>query len=250
MDLKHIYYYFKSIISPEDCKKIKDLGLKTIAENKTKGLQTEAITFGGKQKSSKKQISLNEKTIEEFSIENNLNREQVDEKTYIRDSEVCWLNDQWIYDLVYPLINEANQKAGWNFQFDYSEAFQFTQYNPGGFYGWHTDGGSDCFSVYQNPEKDKFDEKNLLHTKNENFIGKIRKLSLTLNLNDSDEYEGGNLKFDFGPHSLRDRFYECTEIRPKGSMIVFPSFIHHQVTPVKKGTRYSLVVWVLGQPFK
>ena len=41
-----------------------------------------------------------------------------------------------------------------------------------------------------------------------------------------------------------------TEIRPRGSIIVFPSFVWHRVTPVTKGTRYSLVVWSLGYPFK
>ena len=82
------------------------------------------------------------------------------------------------------------------------------------------------------------------------MINKIRKLSLTINLNLPGEYEGGNLKFDFGPHSTGNRYHECTEIRPQGSIIIFPSYIYHQVTPVTKGTRYSLVLWTLGKPFK
>ena len=63
-------------------------------------------------------------------------------------------------------------------------------------------------------------------------------------------YKGGNLKFDFGPHSHGKRYHECVEIRPQGSVIVFPSYIYHQVTPVTEGTRYSLVMWTLGKPFK
>ena len=43
---------------------------------------------------------------------------------------------------------------------------------------------------------------------------------------------------------------QCQEILPKGSIIVFPSFVWHRVKPVRKGTRYSLVVWHLGEPFK
>ncbi len=82
------------------------------------------------------------------------------------------------------------------------------------------------------------------------MVGKIRKLSVTINLNQPGEYEGGNLKFDFGPHSQGKRFHEVTEIRPQGSIIVFPSWTYHQVTPVTKGTRYSLVLWSLGLPFK
>ena len=78
---------------------------------------------------------------------------------------------------------------------------------------------------------------------------------MTFNLTNADEYEGGNLKFDFGPHAsvgagFNKRFHECEEIRPKGSIIVFPSYMHHQVTPVTKGTRYSLVMWSLGKPFR
>ena len=42
----------------------------------------------------------------------------------------------------------------------------------------------------------------------------------------------------------------CTEIRPRGSIIVFPSFVWHRVKPVTSGTRYSLVVWHLGRSFK
>ena len=42
----------------------------------------------------------------------------------------------------------------------------------------------------------------------------------------------------------------CTEIRPRGSIIVFPSFCWHRVAPVTKGTRYSLVMWNLGRPFR
>ena len=43
---------------------------------------------------------------------------------------------------------------------------------------------------------------------------------------------------------------QCKEILPKGSIIVFPSYVWHRVKPVKKGTRYSLVLWNLGYPFK
>ena len=36
----------------------------------------------------------------------------------------------------------------------------------------------------------------------------------------------------------------------KGSIIVFPSFVWHRVKRVTKGSRYSLVIWNLGYPFK
>jgi PKHD-type hydroxylase len=43
---------------------------------------------------------------------------------------------------------------------------------------------------------------------------------------------------------------QCKEILSKGSIIVFPSFVWHRVKPVTSGTRYSLVVWHLGRPFR
>jgi PKHD-type hydroxylase len=43
---------------------------------------------------------------------------------------------------------------------------------------------------------------------------------------------------------------QAKEISPKGSIIVFPSFLWHRVKPVMQGTRYSLVLWNLGYPFK
>ena len=43
---------------------------------------------------------------------------------------------------------------------------------------------------------------------------------------------------------------QAKEILPKGSVIVFPSFVWHRVKPVTKGVRYSLVMWNLGYPFK
>ena len=43
---------------------------------------------------------------------------------------------------------------------------------------------------------------------------------------------------------------KCPEVKPKGSIVVFPSFVWHRVKPVTKGTRYSLVCWNLGYPFR
>ena len=33
------------------------------------------------------------------------------------------------------------------------------------------------------------------------------------------------------------------------SVIIFPSFIHHQVLPITRGKRESLVNWSIGKPF-
>jgi PKHD-type hydroxylase len=153
-----------------------------------------------------------------------------------RDSNVVWLNDPWIFREIQPYIHKANKNAEWNFQWDCSEHCQFTKYNKGQYYTWHRDGWGQPYDKPDQPNEHK----------------KIRKLSVTLSLSDEKDYEGGELEFDFGdtePSKERSP-RKCTEIRSKGSLIVFPSFVWHRVCPVKSGTRYSLVVWSLGWPFK
>ena len=82
--------------------------------------------------------------------------------------------------------------------------------------------------------------------------GKIRKLSVTVSLTDPKEYKGGELEFDFRnlDPDKKPNIRACTEILPKGSLVVFPSFVWHRVKPVTKGVRHSLVIWNLGYPFK
>lgn len=253
MQLKNSYYYFKSAIDPDICQKIINLGISKITEAEAQGINTEAYTFGNSQKSAmgSDALPLNDTPLSTVSDKS--------KKTYIRDSKIAWLYDQWLYDLIQPFIQRANHNAGWQWNYDLSEAFQFTQYNgPGGFYGWHKDGVSDWSGVYRRyihgitPEPLKPNgELPSGYAVDHRQVGKVRKISLTLNLNSPNAYEGGDLKFDFGMHvDASDRFYECEEIRPQGSIIVFPSFVDHCVTPITKGTRYSLVLWTLGDPWK
>jgi hypothetical protein len=58
-----------------------------------------------------------------------------------RDCKIAWINDKWIYDILNPFIHTANKEAGWNFQWDWNESSQFTVYEKGHYYGWHTDQG-------------------------------------------------------------------------------------------------------------
>jgi len=249
MELLYSYWYFKSALSPEICQKIIDLGIKRKEEHTQKGESTVAITGGRMEKQSKVNAEpLADKTIEELGK---------DKDFYVRDSEVSWLKDDWLYQTITPYLSQANKNAGWNFDIDYHEVCQFTIYKPGGFYGWHSDGDSDHFGKIRrwipgvtNIELNERGEPPYTHSHNDGLVGKVRKLSMTINLNMPGEYEGGNLKFDFGPHAKGDRFHECEEIRPQGSIIVFPSFIKHQVTPITTGTRYSLVLWSNGKPFR
>ena len=256
MQLQNNYYYFKSALTSKQCNDIINYGKNKLKTDKQIGLDTSGTTFGNNHKQSNiNSKPQNDKTVEQLINETKIKKKDIYKKKYIRDSQVTFFNDQWIYDLVYPYLIKANEESGWKYDFDFSESFQFTVYQPDGFYGWHSDGGSDNFSIYKKyiPGVSPVDANGKMlrgYTDNQNMVGKIRKLSMTINLSDEEEYEGGNLKFDFGPHSTENRFVECKEIRPKGSIVVFPSFIYHQVTPIKKGVRYSLVLWSLGLPFK
>jgi predicted 2-oxoglutarate/Fe(II)-dependent dioxygenase YbiX len=62
----------------------------------------------------------------------------------------------------------------------------------------------------------------------------------------NDNYKGGELEVMTGSHS-KDRFKMTKE---QGSIIIFPSYMLHQVLPIKKGQRYSLVSWITGPSLK
>ena len=166
-----------------------------------------------------------------------LTKDEIRDMKRKRNSDLVWLNDPWIYRELHPYIHQANRAAGWNFEWDRSASCQFTKYKLNQYYDWHCDGWDKPYEK-QGPEH-----------------GKIRKLSMTCQLTDGSEYEGGELEFDFrnyDPH-MRDEskhLRQAKEILPKGSIIVFPSFVWHRVKPVTKGVRYSLVMWNLGYPFR
>jgi len=221
MNLKNYYYYFKSALSSSFMDDIMAYG---------KLHQTNMATTG----SVNNKLELGEK----------LTKKDITNIQKKRKSEVVWLNDKWIYKEIHPFIHEANRLAGWNFDWDFSESCQFTKYGVGQYYGWHCDSFESPYNRPQNSDG-TFPPDH----------GKIRKLSVTISLSDPDEYVGGNLEFDFRnqvdwENNKKTKIKECTEIRPRGSIIVFPSFVWHRVSPVTKGTRYSLVMWNLGYPFK
>ena len=163
-----------------------------------------------------------------------LNRSQVKDLKKKRNSNIVWMNDRWIYKEIQPYVHQANANAGWNFDWDFSESCQFTIYKKGQYYDWHCDSWDKPY-MEEGPTK-----------------GKIRKLSVTVTLTDPKEYKGGELEFDFRnlDPDKKPNIRACTEILPKGSLVVFPSFVWHRVKPVTKGERNSLVIWNLGYPFK
>ena len=214
MNLTNYFYYWQSAIPPRICDMIVRYG------KEQKKNEVTAITGGlGRDR------DLNKAP---------LTKDEIKDLKKKRDSNIVWFNDRWVYREIQPYVHQANKNAGWNFNWDYSESCQFTIYKKGQYYDWHCDSWDKPYAV-DGPTK-----------------GKIRKLSVTVSLTDPKEYKGGELQFDFrqqDPDKPRD-IRTCTEILPKGSLVVFPSFVWHRVKPVTKGIRYSLVVWNLGYPFQ
>ena len=149
---------------------------------------------------------------------------KVDEK--YRRSNVFWVppvkRNAWIYERIQKLVEGANTN-GFNFDLGELEPIQFTKYDASfqGKYDWHVDGGS-----------------------GEETNG-TRKLSVVVQLSCPNEYKGGELQFG---RETDDRIEVMT--KNKGASCVFPSYMRHRVTEVTEGTRYSLVAWVAGPPFR
>jgi len=214
MNISNYYWYFQSAVPERIC----DLIIKEGLANKESERLALTGTFGRDR--DLKKTPLTEKEIADLKKK--------------RDSNISWFNDRWIYKEIQPYVHEANRNAGWNFDWDYSESCQFTIYKKGQYYDWHADSWDKPY-IEDGPTK-----------------GKIRKLSVTVSLTDPKEYQGGELEFDFRNEDPEKSpaIRSCTEILPKGSLVVFPSFVWHRVKPVTKGVRYSLVIWNLGYPFK
>ena len=139
-----------------------------------------------------------------------------------RVSNVSWLypseETSWIFVRIADMTIDLNNKFFGFDLFGLVEGLQFTE--------------------YKGEEHGRYDK----HV-DTMFEGAVRKLSISVQLSDEDSYEGGELILYTGGDNT---------ISPKeeGSLLIFPSFTLHEVKPVTSGTRYSLVTWITGKPFK
>ncbi len=144
----------------------------------------------------------------------------------IRSTSVSFVSAQdfpEIWDLGQAYITEANCKS-YNFDLTRIGDCQFAVYNSdtSDFYDWHVDYLATC--EVQN-----------------------RKVTMVVQLSDPKDYDGGDLEFKF----LNEHLKEGSEVlKQRGTVITFPSFIPHRVTPVTKGIRKSLVFWMEGPAFR
>jgi PKHD-type hydroxylase len=210
MLLTNDWYYFTSAVDKKTCTKIKRL----VKDNfKIASVdRQESITDEERKTGRKKDLGIDKK---------------------FRISGVGWTNEQWLYDLIWPYMSRANELANWNFDIKYAENIQITRYRLGEFYDWHKDGFSDALSSHKRPDNKFLD-------------GNVRKLSMTILLNNN--YEGGEFQFSNSTKNVQEIL--TPPMKEVGSIIVFPSFMEHRVTPITKGTRYSMVAWFVGPPFK
>jgi len=141
-----------------------------------------------------------------------------------RKSDIGWIEPSQETKFLFDKIIEKTNQINTFYKFQISgitEPIQFTSYsgNNNEHFGWHLDmdGG----------------------------FKSRRKLSLVIQLSDQKDYEGGELLIDTGAQNGKP----VTSCKTQGSMIFFPSYLLHKVTPVTSGHRYSLVSWLSGQPY-
>lgn len=143
--------------------------------------------------------------------------------TNIRNSNIAFLRssddaNNWIFERITRAVMGINHQF-WNFDLTRIETLQYSEYNVGQFYKDHID------MMYQSPNR------------------AVRKLSFTVQLTDPKKYKGGDVIIKSGVDDLPMH-------KNKGTILFFPSYMLHEVTPVTKGTRHALVGWVSGPPFK
>ena len=142
----------------------------------------------------------------------------------IRETQVAWFDrmaeTENFYRRMEEIVLALNARF---FRFDLSGLvrFQYALYQGGGHFDWHKDYGRDPSDPGQEP----------------------RKLTLSLQLSDSSDYEGCDLEVRAG--NAVD-----TAPRERGTVIAFPANVLHRVTPITSGTRKALVIWAVGPEFR
>ncbi len=132
-----------------------------------------------------------------------------------RNNLIGFTEDIEIREIITNYLYKAN-RLSFGFLADFIPAIQFSKYEEGTYYNFHHDvNWFNMDSMYD------------------------RKLSIVIQLSDENSYEGGDFQFCNEAHTP-------VTMRKQGSILVFPSYINHRVTPIVKGTRYSLVCWMEG----
>lgn len=148
----------------------------------------------------------------------------------LRKSDILFFGEKWIFEKVQEIVLRANHEAKWNLSVTNMEPLQFAEYAAGGYYDWHFDALGEPYGAESK------------------FPGTVRKLSMSVLVNDPKEYEGGEFEINAG-YQHNEPVSKFVELEKPGDVVVFPSLVPHRVRPVTNGVRKSLVCWVLGPPF-
>ena len=147
-------------------------------------------------------------------------------ETQIRDTKVSFIrNGSPVQDLMEKIIDqivvEAKHHYGCNLK--RFEPMQYTKYTKGMFYTWHTDSA----------------------VKIEDLVKNLRDISASLILSPKEEHQGGSLQMILNGCISKDNVVCPKDVQDQeqGTLIIFPSNVLHQVTPIISGTRKSLVIW-------
>ena len=133
-----------------------------------------------------------------------------------RDATVRWFGQNWIQFMVMQYAHQANSQT-WGFHLNGCSDIQFTEYSTKQHYDFHMD--------------------------TDQWQHDMRKVSIVIQLSDPEDYEGGDFEFR---HAGSKEIEKVDILRKRGTVLVFPSWYEHRVTPVTKGTRYTLVAWMSG----
>ena len=136
----------------------------------------------------------------------------------VRSSEVAWLSHhKELQNFLWDTVQNANRNV-FGFRVENFADIQYTLYHAeqNGHYNWHIDTNWSSQTAFD------------------------RKLSITVQLSDSEDYEGGDFSFSDVENPDKEK------LRQKGTILIFPSYLSHRVSPVTKGTRCSLVAWFEG----
>lgn len=140
----------------------------------------------------------------------------------LRRSQIVFLNNEpkyrWLYERLWAAVQECNRRFFCVDIYGIEGNIQLARYDSSeqGFYDWHTDFAD---------------------------IAPLRKISISIQLSRPEDYEGGDLELLFCGQPLKVE-------KTRGALIAFPSFAVHRVTPVTRGTRWSLVAWIAGNRWR
>lgn len=153
----------------------------------------------------------------EKKLEQNKVAEGGVENLSVRSSRSCGLDlnekTKWIFQKIEECVTQINTET-YRFQMNgIRDAVQLIEYNIGCFYSPHMDSGNLQFSR--------------------------RKLSISIQLTDESEYEGGELEF----------YCNGQASKKQGCMIIFPSYLYHEIKKITRGVRRSVVAWIDGNPY-